>query len=185
MLVLRKMLGGPWGSGGAIPKQVSSGERYSQSYEFKLSFNTVMLDVVSFSFLPEENLPVGNLVVNDASGVVSVNAFFEGTPITTSNGVPLVSITFKMMKGGRSPLHLYDTKMLNSGNNPISHVTADGMVLILRRDVAIVDVVPSTTETYVGRIVNVKVIATRAQHTDPYTIGFRFRFEAGDNWIQL
>jgi phosphoribosyl 1,2-cyclic phosphodiesterase len=30
------------------------------------------------------------------------------------------------------------------------------------------------------RIRNVKAIATRAQHSDPYAIGFRFSFEAGD-----
>jgi len=129
-----------------------------KGYELKLSFNTVILDVVGISFLPEENLPVGNCAVDDSSGVVWLNVTYDGSPITTDNPVTLASLTFKMMDSGQSPLHLYDTELVDSSGIPVTHDTADGMVLILRHDIAIVEVSLSTNETYVGRVVNVTVI---------------------------
>jgi len=130
-----------------------------KSYKLKLSFNTVMLDVVSIVLLPEENLPVGDFAADDALGVVSMNVTYEGSSITTVEPVALASITFKMMNRGESPLHLYDTELENSSEEPIPHDTVDGMVLILRRDVAIIDVAPLTHETYIGRTVEVNVTA--------------------------
>jgi len=130
-----------------------------KGYEFKLSFNTQMLDVVTLAFLPEANLPVGNCCVDDAAGVLWMNATYDGASITTTNAVALATITFKMMARGTSPLHLYDTKLLNSSGAPIVHGTADGVVLILRHDIAVVYVAPSTYETYIGRVVNVTVTA--------------------------
>jgi hypothetical protein len=130
-----------------------------KSFALKLSYNTAMLDVVAFSFLPEENLPIGNVAVNDTAGVLQMSVTYDGDAITTETPVALANITFKMMKGGQSPLHLYDTTLSDSFGNPIPHETADGLVLILRRDVGIVQVTTSTNETYIGHVVNVTVIA--------------------------
>jgi hypothetical protein len=128
-----------------------------KSYELKLSFNTPMLGLVGIQLLPEENLPNGNF--NVASGTLWMNVTYESAPITTDQPVALAVITFEIRNSGESPLHFYDTKLADSSGNLISHETADGMVVVQRHDVAIVEVAPSTTETYIGRIVNVTVVA--------------------------
>jgi len=130
-----------------------------RSIEFKLSFNTVMLDVVGIAFLAEEHLPSGSCKVDDLSGTIWMNITYEGEPITTVNPVALASIKFKMMDCGESPLQFHDTTLVDSFGNSIPHETIDGLVVIMLHDIAIVDVVPSTNETYVGRIVNVTVVA--------------------------
>ncbi len=129
-------------------------------YEFTLSFNTIMLDVVGIRLLPEANLPLGNWVINDALGIVWINVTYEGNPITTVPPVALAGIEFKAMNRGQSPLHLYDTALFDQLGDSIAHTTEDGMITILRHDVAIVDISASTHETYIGRTVQVNVIAS-------------------------
>jgi len=128
-------------------------------YEFKLSFDTVMLDVVGITLLPEANLPVGNWVVSDLLGIVWMNVTYDGSSITTNNSVPVATIDFKAMNRGQGALHLYDTGLFDSHGNPIAYQTTDGMVTILRHDVAILSVAASTYETYIGQLVNVTVVA--------------------------
>ena len=64
------------------------GERFSVSisvadvgnltrYEFRLSFNTIMLDVIGIRLLPEANLPLGNWVINDAHASLLRLPFFS------------------------------------------------------------------------------------------------------------
>jgi hypothetical protein len=130
-----------------------------KSYSIKLSYNTVMLDVVSITLLPEEALPAGTWSVSDATGIIKINVTYDGPSITTSVPVQLAAITFKTMNRGQSPLHLYDTELKDSLGNPITHETADGLILILRHDVAIISVEPSTVETYVGNSIDVTVVA--------------------------
>jgi len=130
-----------------------------KSIKFELSFNTMMLDVVGIAFLAEEHLPSGYCKVDDFLGTIWMNITYEGEPITTVNPVALASIKFKMMDYGESPLQFHSTTLVDSFGNSILHETIDGLVVIILHDVAIVDVVPSTNETYVGRIVNVTVVA--------------------------
>lgn len=129
-----------------------------KGFDLKLSFNTQMLDVVGVAF-PEGHLPLPNWSINDSLGVILMNVTYKGSSITATDPVSLAIITFKTMTTGESPLHLYDTKLVDSLGNPIPHDTADGLVLIVRHDVAIIDVNCSISETYIGRSVNVTVIA--------------------------
>ena len=130
-----------------------------KSYKLKLSYNSVMLDVVGIAFLPEANLPVGNLAVNDTEGMIEISAAYDGTSITTRSPVALATVTFKMMNHGTCTLHLHETELWNSTGGEIPHITQDGLVLILRHDVAVTDITLSTTETYIGRIIEINVTA--------------------------
>jgi hypothetical protein len=130
-----------------------------KNYEFKLSFNTVMLDVVGIMLLPDANLPIGSWWVSDPLGIVWINVTYDGASITTSSPVAVANIQFKTMNRGQGALHLYDTALSDSLGNAIPHTTEDGWVEILLHDVAIVSVVPTTTETYTGYVVNVTVVA--------------------------
>jgi len=142
-----------------------------RSYEFKLSFNTRMLDVVSAAFLPEANLPVGNFFVNDTEGVIWMNATYDGDPVTTDDIVAVAAITFRMMDRGTSPLHLYDTTLTDSLGALIEHGTEDGLVMILRRDIAVIYVATSTNETYVGHLVNATVVVeNKGDVTENFTV---------------
>ncbi len=129
-----------------------------KSYELKLSYNTLMLDVVGIAFFPEANLPVGDFEVNDAAGMIWFSTVYEGVSITTTSPVALVTITFKMMAVGTSLLHLYDSNLKDSLGVAITHSTGDGVVYIFRHDVAVISVVPSTSETYTGNMMNVSVM---------------------------
>jgi hypothetical protein len=119
-----------------------------------------MLDVVGVRLLPEANLPLGNWVISDLLGVVWINVTYEGPPITTIPPLAVANVEFKTMSRGQTPLHLYETALFDLQGNPIDHTTEDGMVIILRHDIAIAEVFASTYETYTGRLVNVYVVAT-------------------------
>jgi hypothetical protein len=129
-------------------------------FEFNLSFNTVMLNVVGITLLPEANLPVGNWVVSDPQGIVWMNVTYDGSSITSNDSVPVAAIDFKIMNTGQGALHLYETGLFDSLGNPIVYQTMDGMVIIQRHDVAILSLAASTYETYIGRLVNVTVVAS-------------------------
>jgi hypothetical protein len=130
-----------------------------RQYEFKLGFNTVMLDVVSITLLPDANLPDGSWMVSDLQGIVWMNVTYDGASITTNASVALANIQFKIMNHGQGALHLYGSGLYNSNGNAIPYQTQDGMVTVLLHDVAILSLVASTYETYIGRLVNVSVVA--------------------------
>lgn len=153
-----------------LRQNLTIGERFSvnvavtnvtdlRGYEFTMSFNTAMLDIVGITLLPEANLPVGSWLVDDPSGILWINVTYDGATISTNAPVALANIQFKAMNAGQSPLHLYDTGLFDSLGNGIAHQTQDGIVTILRHDVAIASVIVSTAETYTGRNVTVTVIA--------------------------
>jgi hypothetical protein len=130
-----------------------------KSYEFSLSFNTAMLDVVGITLLPEANLPVGNWMVSDPQGIVWMNVTYDGSSITSNDSIPVATIDFKIMNTGQGALHLYNTGLFDSLGNPIACQTTDGMVTVLLHDVAILSVAASTYETYIGHVVNITVVA--------------------------
>lgn len=126
-----------------------------KSFELKVGFVTPMLDVVEVAVLMEENLPFPNWEVNDAAGVIWMNVTYEGGAISTVEPAALARITFKVMDYGQSPLHLFDTRLEDSSGSLIPHSVSDGMVSVR---LPIDTIVPSTTETYVGRVVDVTVV---------------------------
>lgn len=126
-----------------------------KSFELKVGFVTPMLDVVEVAVLMEEKLPFPNWEVNDTAGVVWMNVTYEGGAIGTVEPAALARITFKVMDYGQSPLHLFDTRLEDSSGNLIPHSISDGIVSVR---LPIDTIVPSTTETYVGRVVDVTVV---------------------------
>jgi hypothetical protein len=132
-------------------------------YEFKLGYNTTMLTAIGVDINP---IPSGcnfttDWTVKNSIGQIWVNVTYypPTTPITTYTPEALVTITFKVRAIGSSVLHLYDTKLWDSTGAPITHEAKDGFVMTLIRDVAIVNVVPSTSLAYAGALVNINVTA--------------------------
>jgi len=129
-----------------------------KSFDFSLSFNPSMLSIVSESFLPEDNLPTPNWIVNGYAGTFWANVTYE-TPLDTVPSVTIATITFKITNYGISPLTFSNDKLGNSTGLLMSHQTIGGSVSVLNHDVAIVALSSSTNETYEGRLVNLTATA--------------------------
>ena len=95
------------------------------SFEFKLSYNTTLLDALEAveGSLPQ---PPTNLMVaiHDPEGYIWI--MFWCSP-TEGNGT-LVTITFNATYAGPEScaLHLYDTELADTTGNPITHEVEDG-----------------------------------------------------------
>jgi len=129
-----------------------------KSYDFSLSFNPSMLSVVSESFLPDDNLPTPNWIVNGYTGTFWANVTYE-TPLNTIPPITIATITFMITNYGISPLTFSDDKLGNSTGLLMPHGTTGGSVSVLNHDVAIVAISSSTNETYEGRLVNINATA--------------------------
>lgn len=132
-------------------------------YEFKLSYDTRMLTTISVMIHPvlnETNFTT-SMMVDDETGQIwiKVRYYSPANPITTYSPESLVTLTFKVDAIGSSALDLYDTVLLDSAGGLIVHQPTDGFVMTLIRDVAIVDVVPSTSFVYAGALVDINVTA--------------------------
>jgi len=102
------------------------------------------------------------MMLDDETGQIwiKVRYYPPATPTTTFDPQVIVTLTFKVDAVGSSPLDLYDTTLKNStgGLIPLSEVK-DGYVQTLIRDVAITNVVPSTSIVFAGGLVYINVTA--------------------------
>jgi hypothetical protein len=112
------------------------------SFEFKLGYNTTILDVTAVWVMWPDFY-----VVNETAGVVWVNAS-SPFPYPFSGNGTLATITFKGMEMGSSVLDLYDTMLIDFYAAPITHGAVDGYAVVIVHDVAIVNIAPSTPEVY-------------------------------------
>ena len=129
-----------------------------KSYDFSLSFNPNMLSIVSESFLPEDNLPTPNWIIDGYAGTFWANVTYE-TPLSTVPPVTIATIKFKITNYGLSPLIFSSDKLGNSTGLLMPHATLGGSISVLNHDVAVVVISSSTNETYEGRLVNINVTA--------------------------
>jgi PKD repeat protein len=132
-------------------------------YEFKLSYNTEMLTCFGAIINRVQNqtdfTPL--ILIDDGAGLIFVNVTYHppAVPITTINPLALVTVFFQVDTPGASALHFNETELSDPSHQPISHETTDGFVMTLIRDVAITNVVPSTSWAYRGWPVDVSVTA--------------------------
>ena len=133
------------------------------SFEFKLSFNSTILNALEvelgdFFPTPENVSIIEPPWINNTAGYIHFGAKITGCELPRSGGGTLSVVTFQVMDVGYSALNLYDTHITDSWSDPIPHETFEGYfnnVLLSRRDVAVINVTPSHTEAYTGRVVNV------------------------------
>lgn len=99
-------------------------------FEFKLSYNTTILDAVSVEIVPFLNEPtfVAKKEINDTLGRIWVAILsLPPAPPKDGNGT-LLTITFNATAEGTSTLNLYETKLGDDQAQPISHIVFDGSV---------------------------------------------------------
>lgn len=132
-------------------------------YEFNLSYNTEMLTCIGAIINRVQNqtrfTPL--ILIDDGAGYIWVNVTYypPAKPITSTTPLALVTIYFQIDTLGASVLHLSDTELSDSSRKPITHMTEDGFIMTLIRDVAITHVATSTSWLYRGWPVDISVIA--------------------------
>jgi len=132
-------------------------------FEFKLLYDTNVLNglgILTYPFNNETSFDL-QFTLNDTIGEiwVYVQYYPPAEPLTAIDPVTLATIFFQVQSFGATPLDLEDTKLSDSQGSLITHITEDGYVSVLRRDVAIISVVPAFTEVYKGWTVNITVVA--------------------------
>ena len=132
-------------------------------YAFNLSYNTEMLTCMGAIINRVQNqtnfTPL--ILIDDGAGFIWINVTYHwpAVPINTTTPLSLVTLYFQVDTIGSSVLHLSDTELSDPSHQNMPHQTGDGFIMTLIRDLAITNVVPSTSWAYQGWPVNVQVTA--------------------------
>jgi archaellum component FlaF (FlaF/FlaG flagellin family) len=133
-------------------------------FEFILEYDTNVLNGLGVIVIPFDNETSFDLqfTLNDTAGRiwVKVQYYPPAQPLTTIEPNTIVKLFFQVQSYGATPLHFSQTKLSNPLNQPIKHIAHDGYVSVLRRDVAILNISPESTEAYKGWIIKVNITAS-------------------------
>jgi hypothetical protein len=125
--------------------------------EYNLTYNPDVLSLQRVTKTPIQTLyPKMSLIIDDIAGYVWTNLTYA-TPLTIISNTTLVEMEFFIRDYGASPLHFDSSALRDGSGNPLLHDAQDGLALIFRRNIAVVDISSLYTETYVGRIIPVNV----------------------------
>jgi hypothetical protein len=132
-------------------------------FEFTLLYDTNVLNglgIITFPFGNSTTFTT-ELLLNDTAGKiwVKVQYYPPAEPLTTLSPVTILRIFFQVQSRGATPLDLTDTSLSDYYGNEITHMTKDGYISILRRDVAVIQVIPDFTEVYKGWTIKINVTA--------------------------
>jgi hypothetical protein len=133
-------------------------------YEYKLSYDTTVLTCLGATVIPPDNQTefTMEMDINDTKGLiwVKVQYYSPANPISIYTAKTVTIITFMVQSYGQTVLDLHDTRISDPQGNSLSHEVEDGFFATLLRDVAILNVnVTSSNTVYPGRIVTIEVIA--------------------------
>jgi hypothetical protein len=133
-------------------------------FEFTLEYDTSVLNGLGVIVIPFDNEISFDLQfsLNDTAGRiwVKVQYYPPAQPLTTLEPRTIVKLFFQVQSYGATPLHFNQTELSNSLGQSVKHIAKDGLVSILRRDVAIVDITPEYYEAYKGWIIKVYITAS-------------------------
>lgn len=125
--------------------------------EFNLSYTPGIFYVVELAKQSVQGqIPSMYYEIEDYLGYVFVKLSY-GTPITVSENATLLILNFAVIDYGITPLSFHDGIMKDGDSNNIPFTTEDGLLAIIKHDIAVTNVVSLPSETYVGRIVQVTV----------------------------
>lgn len=102
-------------------------------WEFKLGWNPNLLnvtDVTEGPFLRQGGSTFFSKKINNTAGYILVDCTLLGSVLGVSGGGTLATVKFYAKGEGTSVLDLYDTKLVNSLEQPIAHTANDGSVTV-------------------------------------------------------
>lgn len=130
-------------------------------FEFTLLYDTEVLTCLGILVYPFPNATtfIIEFSLNDTQGKlwVKVQYYPPAQPLEAMSPVKIAKIFFQIQSYGATPLDLSGTKLSDHYGNTISHISRDGYVSILRRDIAVVKIIPQFTEIYKGWTLKVNV----------------------------
>ena len=133
------------------------------SWEFKLSWNATLLDVVNVvegPFLKAGGSTFFTYRVNDTIGYLVADCTLLGMVHGVSGSGVLASMTFHVKSVGECPFRLYDVMLLDSFEQPIPNQATDGYgYFTYQHDVAITNVNASPLVALPSDMVSVNVTA--------------------------
>ena len=97
-------------------------------FEFKLGYDTSILDATEITIGPFLNEPIYTFKkkIDNTNGFLWVATSSQKPAAPKSGSGTLATITFQVTGSGSCALDLYGTKLGNSDVNPIPHVVNDG-----------------------------------------------------------
>jgi len=130
-------------------------------FEFTLLYDTKVLSCLGILIYPFPNSTTFTIEfsLNDSQGKlwVKVQYFPPAKPLEAISPKTIAKIFFQVQSYGATSLHLNATNLSDYYGNKLTHLARDGYVSILRRDVAVIEIIPQYTEIYKGWIIKVNV----------------------------
>jgi len=128
-------------------------------WEFKLGWNSTLLDALNVTegdFLKSGGDTFFQPIINNTAGRVLVDCTLLGSTLGVSGSGTLAIVEFRVESAGESVLDLYDTKLVNSLELPITHQSIDGYgYFTFAHDVAIIDIIASPITVLPGQYVQI------------------------------
>ena len=129
-------------------------------WEFKIKWNSTLLDarnVTEGAFLKTQSETFFVIDINNTAGYIRATCtLIGGIPGVNGSGT-LATIKYYVETSGECTLDLYDTKLVNSTEQPIGHNINDGYFSSVLHDISITQIEVSPTTVYIGEIVEINV----------------------------
>ena len=123
---------------------------------FNFSFNPNVVKILGYAVNPINGTIIDSeITLNNKLGTMSAAISYQ-TPVSFSKE-SLMSITFQVVGYGISSLNLTDTTLIDATGLSVAHEVENGLLITVIRDVAVIDIQPTPTMVYPGRIVTVNV----------------------------
>ena len=123
---------------------------------FNFSFNPNVVKILGYSVNPINGTIVDpEITLNNKLGVMSAAISYQ-TPVSFTRE-SLMNITFQVVGYGISHLNLTESTLIDATGLSVTHEVENGLLITVIRDVAVVNIQPTPTMVYPGRIVTVNV----------------------------
>jgi hypothetical protein len=137
---------------------------------FNFSFNPNVIKILGYTVNPINGSIIDSeITLRNKLGIMSAAISYQ-TPVSFSRQ-SLMSITFQVVGYGVSSLNLTSTTLIDATGLSITHKVENGLLVTVIRDVAVIDIKPTPTMVYPGRIVTVKVtVKNLGNLTESFTV---------------
>jgi hypothetical protein len=137
---------------------------------FNFSFNPNVVKILGYMINPINGTIIDSeITLNNKLGIMSTAISYR-TPVNFSKQ-SLMSITFQVVGYGISSLNLTDTTIIDITGLNVTHEVENGLLITVIRDVAVIDIQPTPTKVYPGRMVTVKVtVKNLGNLTESFTV---------------
>jgi hypothetical protein len=129
-------------------------------WEFKIKWNSTLLDarnVTEGTFLKTQSETFFVIDINNTAGYIRAACTLIGDIPGVNGSGTLATIEYYVETPGECVLDLYDTKLVNSTEQPIGHNINDGYFSSVLHDISITQVRVSPTTVFIGELVEINV----------------------------